>query len=90
MSTSHKERENNKWGILGFFLKLHKEEKMKYIKKYWETPRWRLEGGSRKCASYSEILEKCWRHTLQAKPARRGKTLTPPHIQSAQRISISH
>jgi hypothetical protein len=29
-------------------------------------PRWRLEGGSRKRASYSEILERCWRHTLQA------------------------
>jgi hypothetical protein len=52
-------------------------------------PRWRLEGGSRKCASYSEILEKCWRHTLQARPLRRGKTLTPPHFQPAQRISIS-
>jgi hypothetical protein len=29
-------------------------------------PRWRLEVGSRKRASYSEILEKRWRHTLQA------------------------
>jgi hypothetical protein len=29
-------------------------------------PRWRLEVGSRKRASYSEILERCWRHTLQA------------------------
>jgi ribonuclease HI len=29
-------------------------------------PRWRLEGGSRKRASYSEILERRWRHTLQA------------------------
>jgi hypothetical protein len=38
-----------------------------------EIPRWRLEGGSRKRTSYSEILEKCWRHTLQAKPPRRGK-----------------
>jgi hypothetical protein len=27
---------------------------------------WRLEGGSRKRASYSEILERHWRHTLQA------------------------
>jgi hypothetical protein len=31
-----------------------------------EIPRWRLEGRSRKQASYSEILERCWRHTLQA------------------------
>jgi hypothetical protein len=31
-----------------------------------EIPRWRLEGGSRKQASYSEILERRWRHTLQA------------------------
>jgi hypothetical protein len=31
-----------------------------------EIPRWRLEGGSRKRASYSEILERRWRHTLQA------------------------
>jgi hypothetical protein len=31
-----------------------------------KEPRWRLEGGSRKQASYSEILERCQRHTLQA------------------------
>jgi hypothetical protein len=31
-----------------------------------EIPRWWLEGGSRKRASYSEILERRWRHTLQA------------------------
>jgi hypothetical protein len=53
-----------------------------------ETPRWRLEGG-RKRASYSEILERRWRHTLQAKPPRRGKSLTPPHLQPAKRISTS-
>jgi hypothetical protein len=29
-------------------------------------PRWWLEGRSRKRASYSEILERHWRHTLQA------------------------
>jgi hypothetical protein len=29
-------------------------------------PRWRLEVGSRKRTSYSEILERRWRHTLQA------------------------
>jgi hypothetical protein len=29
-------------------------------------PRWQLEGGSRKRASYSEILERRQRHTLQA------------------------
>jgi hypothetical protein len=29
-------------------------------------PRWQLEGGSRKQASYSEILERHQRHTLQA------------------------
>jgi hypothetical protein len=52
-------------------------------------PRWWLEGGSRKCASYSEILEKLWRHTLQARPPRRGKTLTPPCLQLAQSISTS-
>jgi hypothetical protein len=51
-------------------------------------PRWQLEGGSRKHGSYSEILEKCWRHTLQARPPRRGKTLTPPHLQPAQSISL--
>jgi hypothetical protein len=54
-----------------------------------EDPRWWLEGGSRKHASYSEILERHWRHTLQAKPLRRGKTLTPPHIQPVQRIYTS-
>jgi hypothetical protein len=53
-------------------------------------PRKQLEGGSRKRASYSEILERCWRHTLQAKPPRRGKTLTSPHLQPAQSISTSH
>jgi hypothetical protein len=52
-------------------------------------PRWQLEGGSRKHTSYSEILEKHWRHNLQARPRRRGKTLTPPHLQLAQRISTS-
>jgi hypothetical protein len=62
-----------------------------WIKKMWDRriPRWQLEGGSRKHASYSEILEKRWRHTLQARPPRRGKTLTPPHLQPAQRISTS-
>jgi hypothetical protein len=50
---------------------------------------WQLEGGSRKRASYSDILERHWRHTLQAKSPRRGKTLTPPHLQLAQRISTS-
>jgi hypothetical protein len=55
-----------------------------------EISRWQLEGGSRKRASYSEILERRWRHTLQAKPLRRGKTLTPPHLQLAQSISTSH
>jgi hypothetical protein len=54
-----------------------------------EIPRWRLEGGSRKRASYSEILERHWRHTLQAKPLRRGKTLTPLYLQPVQRISTS-
>jgi hypothetical protein len=29
-------------------------------------PRWQLEGGNRKPASYSEILERSWRHTLQS------------------------
>jgi hypothetical protein len=51
-----------------------------------EIPRWQVEGGSRKHASYSEILEKCWRHTLQARPPRRGKTLTHPHLQPAQEV----
>jgi hypothetical protein len=46
-------------------------------------------GRKQKRASYSEILERHWTHTLQAKPLRRGKTLTPPHIQPAQRISTS-
>jgi hypothetical protein len=54
-----------------------------------EIPRWWLEGGSKKHASYSEILERHWRHTLQEKPLRRSKTLTPPHLQPAQRISTS-
>jgi hypothetical protein len=40
-------------------------------------PRRQLEGGSRKHAYYSEILDRLWKHTLQAKPLRRGKTLTP-------------
>jgi exonuclease III len=52
-------------------------------------PTWWLQGGSRKRASYNDILERCWRHTLQAKPSRRGKTLTPPHFQPVQRISTS-
>jgi hypothetical protein len=52
--------------------------------------RWQLEGGSKKRASYSEILERRWRHTLQAKLLRRGKTLTPPPLQPAQSISTSH
>jgi hypothetical protein len=54
-----------------------------------EIPRWQLEGGSRKHASYNEILERHWRHTLQAKTLRRGKTLTLPHLQPAQSISTS-
>jgi hypothetical protein len=54
-----------------------------------EIPKWQLEGGNRKHASYSEILERHWRHTLQAKPLKRGKTLTPPHLQPVQSISTS-
>jgi hypothetical protein len=49
-----------------------------------------LEGGSRKRAFYSEILEKRWRHKWQARPQRRGKILTLPHLQPEQRISTSH
>jgi transglutaminase/protease-like cytokinesis protein 3 len=64
------------------FLEVDKNENM-------ENPIWRLEGGNRKRASYSAILEKRWRHTLQASPPRRGKTLTPPHLQTAQRTSTS-
>jgi TfoX/Sxy family transcriptional regulator of competence genes len=64
--------------------------KQTYKKTDSEIPRWRLEGGSRKRASYSEILERCWRHPLQAKSLRRDKTLIPPHLQQAQRISTSH
>jgi hypothetical protein len=63
--------------------------KRKVKEKERGIPRWQLEGGSRKHASYSEILERHWRNTLQAKPLRRGKTLTPPHLQLAQRISTS-
>jgi hypothetical protein len=36
------------------------------IKQPGRIPRWRLEVGSRKRPSYSEILERRWRHTLQA------------------------
>jgi hypothetical protein len=38
--------------------------KYKYLRML--IPRWWLEGGSRKRASYSEILERHRRHTLQA------------------------
>jgi hypothetical protein len=62
---------------------------MKTKKRARGIPRWWLEGGSRKWVSYSEILERHRRHTLQAKSPRRGKTLTPPHLQPAQRISTS-
>jgi hypothetical protein len=63
--------------------------KRKVKEKERGIPRWQLEGRSRKHASYSEILERCGRHTLQAKPPIRGKTLTLPHLQLAQRISTS-
>jgi hypothetical protein len=57
------------------------ETRKKIIQRINEAiPRWRLEGGSRKCVSYSEILERRWRHTLQAKSLKRGKTLTPPQL----------
>jgi hypothetical protein len=41
---------------------------LKFIEKrrIRRIPRWQLEGGSKKRASYSEILERCQRHTLQA------------------------
>jgi uncharacterized protein YbdZ (MbtH family) len=41
-------------------------EKFSLYRKEWRIPRWRLEVGSRKRPSYSEILERRWRHTLQA------------------------
>jgi hypothetical protein len=34
--------------------------------KFRRIPRWQQEGGSRKWASHSEILERHQRHTLQA------------------------
>jgi hypothetical protein len=40
-------------------------------------PRWQLEGGSRKHASYSEILERHWRHTLQAKTTEKRQNFDP-------------
>jgi hypothetical protein len=43
----------------------HGKRKLKK-KKQGGIPRWRLEVGSRKRSSYSEILERLWRHTLQA------------------------
>jgi hypothetical protein len=46
-------------------------------------------GRKQKYVSCSEILERRWRHNLQAKPPRRDKTLTPPQLQQAQRISTS-
>jgi hypothetical protein len=42
-----------------------------------EITRWRLEGGSRKHASYNEILERCWRHTLQAKTTKKRQNFDP-------------
>jgi hypothetical protein len=61
-----------------------------HLKKYRrQIPRWRLEGGSRKRASYSEILERCWRHTLQAKPLEEAK-LWPLHTSSPHRESPLH
>jgi hypothetical protein len=54
-----------------------------------QIPRWWLEGGYRKHASYSEILEKHWRHTLQARPLKRSKTL-PLHTSSLHRESPPH
>jgi hypothetical protein len=50
--------------------------------------RWQLEGGSRKRGSSSKILERRWRYTLQEKPPRRGKTLTPPLPQPVHSISL--
>jgi hypothetical protein len=55
------------------------KRKRKEEKEEVEIPRWQLEGGSRKRASQSKILERRWRNTLQEKPPRRGKTPTPPH-----------
>jgi hypothetical protein len=65
------------------------KKKICFKKSKCQIPRWQQEGGSRKCASDKEILEKRWRHTLQARTTRRGKTLTPPHLQSVQSISTS-
>jgi hypothetical protein len=40
-------------------------------------PRWWLEGGSRKRASFSEILARRWRHTLQAKSQKKRQNIDP-------------
>jgi hypothetical protein len=48
-----------------------------------EIPRWQLEGRSRKRTSYSEILERHWRHILQAK-------LWPLHTSSQCRAPPLH
>jgi hypothetical protein len=48
-------------------------ENIPNLEKSRRIPRWQLDGGTRNCASYSEILERRWRNTLQAKPPRRAK-----------------
>jgi hypothetical protein len=83
--------------ILGYILKIlgrknlsgPNTEEINCRKAYYGIPRWWLEGGSRKRPSYSEILERHWRHILQAQSLRKGITLTPPHLQPAQRIPTS-
>jgi hypothetical protein len=63
-------------------LKTETKEDIRRWKDQW-IPRWRLEGGSRKRASYSEILERHWRHTLQAKITEKRHNFdpsTPPAV----------
>jgi hypothetical protein len=56
----------------------------------WEDSKMVARGRKQKACLLKKILERHWRYTLQEQPLRRGKTLTPPHLQPAHSISTSH
>jgi hypothetical protein len=64
--SASKWRRNQKVGFMWLkFINLPDNNYHKNQDKLGRIPRWQLEGRSRKQASYREILERHWRHTLQ-------------------------
>jgi hypothetical protein len=60
-----------------------------WFKDRWGDSKMAARGRKQKACLLNKILERYWRYTLQEKPPRRGKILTPPHLHPVHSISTS-